>query len=118
MIRKEARMTWVCVGGASLQAAFCQVACDFWAAAVSVLLCTFLPPGYVPDFICRSDFGSWMGPAQLLLGLTQSSLRLTSIESVMPSSHLILCHPLLLLPPIPPSIRVFSNVLASFLIIL
>ena len=40
---------------------------------------------------------------------SQSSLRLTSIESVMPSSHLILCHPLLLLPPIPPSIRVFSN---------
>ena len=34
---------------------------------------------------------------------------LTSIESVMPSSHLILCHPLLLLPSIPPSIRVFSN---------
>ena len=32
-----------------------------------------------------------------------------SIESVMPSSHLILCHPLLLLPPIPPSITVFSN---------
>ena len=32
-----------------------------------------------------------------------------SIESVMPSSHLILCHPCLLLPPIPPSIRVFSN---------
>ena len=31
------------------------------------------------------------------------------IESVMPSSHLILCHPLLLLPPVPPSIRVFSN---------
>ena len=38
-----------------------------------------------------------------------SSLRLTSIESVMPSSHFILCRPLLLLPPIPPSIRVFSN---------
>ena len=35
--------------------------------------------------------------------------QLTSIESVMPSSHLILCRPLLLLPPIPPSIRVFSN---------
>ena len=33
----------------------------------------------------------------------------TSIESVMPSSHLILCHPLLLLPPVPPRIRVFSN---------
>ena len=38
-----------------------------------------------------------------------SSLRLTFIESVMPSSHLILCCPLLLLPPIPPSIRVFSS---------
>ena len=38
-----------------------------------------------------------------------SSLKLTSIESVMPSSHLILCHPLFLQPPIPPSIRVFSN---------
>ena len=36
-------------------------------------------------------------------------LKLMSITSVMPSNHLILCHPLLLLPPIPPSIRVFSN---------
>ena len=46
-----------------------------------------------------------------LNGITnsRSSLRLMSIESVMPSSHLILCHPLLLLPPIPPNIRVFSN---------
>ena len=40
---------------------------------------------------------------------SRSSLKLMSIESVMPSIHLILCHPLLLLPPIPPSIRVFSN---------
>ena len=40
---------------------------------------------------------------------SRSSLRLTSIESVMPSSHLILGRPLLLLPPIPPSFRVFSN---------
>ena len=39
----------------------------------------------------------------------RSSLRLLSIESLMPSSHLILCRPLLLLPPIPPSLRVFSN---------
>ena len=39
----------------------------------------------------------------------RSSLKLMSIESVMPSNHLILCHPLLLLPPIPPSIRVFFN---------
>ena len=38
-----------------------------------------------------------------------NSCQFMSIESVMPSSHLILCRPLLLLPPIPPSIRVFSN---------
>ena len=47
--------------------------------------------------------------ASLSITNSQSSLRLTSIESAMPSSHLILCHPLLLLPPIPPSIRVLSN---------
>ena len=47
--------------------------------------------------------------ASLSITNSRSSLRLTSIESVMPSSHLILGHPLLLLPPIPPSIRVFSN---------
>ena len=47
--------------------------------------------------------------ASLSITNSRSSLRLTSIESMMPSSHLILCHPLLLLPPIPPSIRVFSN---------
>ena len=41
--------------------------------------------------------------------ISRSSLRLMSIESVMPSSHLILGRHLLLLPPIPPSIRVFSN---------
>ena len=40
---------------------------------------------------------------------SQSSLKLRSIRLVMPSNHLILCDPLLLLPPIPPSIRVFSN---------
>ena len=47
--------------------------------------------------------------ASLSITISRSSLRLMSIESVMPSSHLILCRPLLLLPPIPPSIRVFSN---------
>ena len=40
---------------------------------------------------------------------SRSSLKLTSIESVMPCSHLIFCRPLLLLPPIPPTTRVFSN---------
>ena len=53
----------------------------------------------------------WIAACQASLSITnfQSSLKLTSIESVMPSSHLILCHPLLFLPPIPLSIRVFSN---------
>ena len=53
----------------------------------------------------------WITAHQAPLSITnsQSSLRLMSIKLVMPSSHLILCCPLLLLPPIPPSIRVFSN---------
>ena len=53
----------------------------------------------------------WIAARQASLSITisQSSLKPTSIESVMPSSHLILCRPLLLLPPNPPSIRVFSN---------
>ena len=50
----------------------------------------------------------WITAHQASLSITNSR-RLTSIESVMPFSHLILCHPLLPLPPIPPSIRVFSN---------
>ena len=53
----------------------------------------------------------WIEARQASLSITnsRSSLRLTSIQSVMLSSHLILCRSLLLLPPIPPSIRVFSN---------
>ena len=53
----------------------------------------------------------WTAARQASLSITNSwsSLKLMSIESVMPSSPLILCCPLLLLPPIPPSIRVFSN---------
>ena len=54
---------------------------------------------------------TWTAACQASLSITnsQSSLKLTSIKWVMPSSHLILCCPLLFLPPIPPSIRVFSN---------
>ena len=81
--------------------------------------------GYIPDWILQALLFSsvqsltrvrlfvtpWIAARQASLSITnsQSSLRLTSIESVMPSSHLILCRPLLLLPPIPPSITVFSN---------
>ena len=53
----------------------------------------------------------WIAARQASLSITNSwsLLKLMPIESVMPSSHLILCRPILLLPPIPPSIRVFSN---------
>ena len=53
----------------------------------------------------------WITARQASLSITnsQSSPKLVSIESVMPSSHIILCRPPFLLPPIPPSIRVFSN---------
>ena len=53
----------------------------------------------------------WIAARHASLSITnsRSSLRLMSIKSVMPSSHLILCRPLLLLSPIPPRIRVFSN---------
>ena len=57
----------------------------------------------------------WTAAHQASLSITnsRSSLKLTSIESVMPSSHLILCRPLLLLPPIPPSISLFQWVNSS-----
>ena len=60
---------------------------------------------------CPTLCDQWIAARQASLSITNSwsLLKLTSIESVMPSSHLILCQPLFLLPPIPPSIRVFSN---------
>ena len=88
----------------------------------SLLLCVLLPTVYF--FLVLFQFNSvqwlscvqlfetpWIAANQASLSISNSwsSLRLTSIESVTPSSHLILCRPLLLLPPIPPSIRVFSN---------
>ena len=67
---------------------------------------------WVQSLSCVRHFATpWIGECQASLSNSnsQSSLRFTSIELVMPSSHLILCHPLLILPLIPPSIRVFSN---------
>ena len=82
-----------------------------------MLVCLFLPQ---VEFVfssvqslshVRLFVTPWIAARQSSLSITNSwsLLKLMSIESVMPSSHLILCHPLLLLPPIPPSIRVFSN---------
>ena len=60
---------------------------------------------------CPTLSTPWTAACQASLSISNSwsLLKLMSIESVMPSSHLILGRPLLLLPPIPPSIRVFSN---------
>ena len=66
----------------------------------------------VQSLSCVQLFATpWIAARQAFLSITnsRSSPKLMSIKSVMPSSHLILCHPLLLLPLIPPSIRVFSN---------
>ena len=66
----------------------------------------------VKSLSCLRLFATpWIAVRQASLSITisRSSLKLTSIHSVMPSSHLILCHPLFLLPPIPPNIRVFTN---------
>jgi len=61
--------------------------------------------------VMSNSANPWITARQASLSITSSrkSLKFMSIESVMPSSRLILCHPLLLLPPIPPSIKVFSN---------
>ena len=76
-----------------------MVSCDQWYLMFSSLAqsCPTLcdPMNHSPWGLSITN--SWSAP------------KLLSIESVMPSSHLFLCHPLLLLPPIPPSIRVFSN---------
>ena len=77
---------------------------------LKVLLC--LSVQSVQSLNCVQLFATpWTATHQASLSITNSQglPKLMSIESVMPSSHLILCHPLLLLPSIFPSIRVFSN---------
>ena len=70
-----------------------------WFSTVQLLSCVWL---FVTPWIAARQ-------ASLSINNSRNSLRFTSIESVMPSSHLILCSPLLLPPPIPPSIKVFFN---------
>ena len=77
---------------------------------ICVYMCVMYTP--VQSLSCvRLFVAPWTAARKAYLSLTnsQSLLKLMSIESVMPSNHLILCHPLLLLPSIFPSIRVFSN---------
>ena len=72
----------------------------------------FLPISSVLSLSCVRSFATpWVTACQASLSITnsQSLLKPMSIELVMPCNHLILCHPLLLLPPIRPSIRVFSS---------
>ena len=81
-----------------------------WSMIISVLLLTEFSS--IQSLSRVQLFATpWIVARQASLSITNSwsSLKLTSIKSVTPSSHLILCRPLLLLPPIPPSIRVFSN---------
>ena len=76
----------------------------------SIIITVFTIFSSVQLLSCVWPFATpWIAAHQASLCITRSSLKLTSFKLVMPSSHLILCHPLLLLPPIPPSIRVFSN---------
>ena len=81
----------------------------FWAIREDILFLSVQFSSVAQS--CPTLCDPWIAARQASLSITNSgsSLKLTSIESVMPSSHFILCRPLLLLPPIPPSIRVFSN---------
>ena len=83
----------------------------FWSSASAPLL-PMNQFSSVQSLSCVRLFAApWIAARQASLSTTNSHslLKLMPIESVMPSSHLILCLPLLLLPPIPPNIRVFPN---------
>ena len=93
-------------------------ACDFYHSVLQVIYPFCLSYSATDCFSVVQSLSHvqlfatpWIAARQASLSITnsRSSPKLMSIESVMPSSHLILCRPLLLLPPIPPSIRVFSS---------
>ena len=90
----------------------------FWFFRAPAKITIFLQSDYHHQFssvqllsLVRLFATPWIAAYQASLSITnsRSSPKLMSVELVMSSSHLILCHTLLLLPPIPPSIRVFSN---------
>ena len=83
--------------------------CMKWCLIIVLILLLLLSHSVVSDFATL-----WTAACQASLSFTiyQSLLKLMSIESWVPSSHLVLCRPLLLLPSIFPSVRVFSNELA------
>ena len=85
---------------------------SIWRCSTEIYLIKMYQFSSVQLLSCVRLFATpWIAVCQASLSITNSwsSLKLTSIELVMPSSHLILCRHLLLLPPIPSSIRVFSN---------
>ena len=96
----------------------CAQMCDQWVENLRIVgtyfllsVCISVQFSSVQSLSCVWLFATpWIAACQASLTITnsQSSLKLMSIESVMPSSHLILCRPLLLLPPIPPSISLFQ----------
>ena len=98
---------------------FKDISCMCWLGENSISnLCVMMPFRLSVHFSSVQSLSHvwlfvtpWITARQASLSITnsQSSLKLMSIESVMPSNYLILCCPLLLLPPIPPSIRVFCN---------
>ena len=85
----------------SLQSTWCFLFSALWSVISSDQVLSHLQLFVTPWTLARQ--------ASLSITTSQSLLKPMSIESVMSSNHLILCRPLLLLPPIPPSIRVFSN---------
>ena len=114
-------MEYICVCACVNMLYWCS---SFWFTSLSLTSLSFIHSLELIQMHCcykiRSDqllshvqlfAAPWIAACQASLFITnsRSSLKLTSIESVMPSSHLILWRPLILLPLIPPSIRVFSN---------
>ena len=99
----------------------CILHCICWDLKLQNFGLVFFKNWKIPQIKTRSSVQSlsrvwlfatsWTAACQASLSSTNSEslLKLMSIKSVMPSNHLILCHPLLLLPPIPHRIRVFSN---------